>query len=162
MSKTRRYINAEALAHSMKLRQLGGDITILNSKLCYVKFNINGIKLKYAYNLNKHNKFFLERLMPYPRPIKEYDTEDDVIEVISIDIEQFKNIDDREKLVDYIRVSNHLNKVIARYEDLFLYYDIDKENLDNIKESIEMLEDKIRSTKEKCKRIYYKKDPDEL
>lgn len=162
MTKSRRYINAEAMAHSMKLRQMGGDVAVINSKLCYVTFCIQGIEFKYAYNLNKHNKFFLERIKPYPRPIKEYNTEDDVIDVINIDIDQFKNIQSKEKLLEFIDISNKLNQVIARYEDLFLYFDICKPSLVDIKTSITEIDKQIEDVKTYCKRIYYKKDPDTL
>lgn len=162
MTKSRRFINAEAMAHSMKLRQMGGNLTVINSKLCYVTFDINGIEIKYVYNLNKHNKFFLERIKPYPRPIKEYNTEEDVIEVINIDIEQFKNIKSKEKLLEFIEISNNMNRLIAKYEDLFLYFDVCEPSLGDIKASIDQIEKQIDQTKTTCIRIYHRKDPDSL
>ena len=162
MSRARKFINAEEMVHSMKLRQMGGDLTVINSKLCYVKFNINGIELKYEYNLNKHNKFFLERIKPYPRPIKEYNTEDDVIEVIKIDIEQFNNVKSKEKLLEFIDISNYMNKIIAKYEDLFLYYDVGEQSLLDIKETVDDIGKQIEHTKSTCERIFHKKDPESL
>ena len=53
--------------------------------------HIADFKLSYVYNINKSNRYFLERLKPYPLPLKEYESEEDVIETIRLDLEHFQN-----------------------------------------------------------------------
>ena len=73
------YLEMEAEQHEMKLRQMGGEVLQLSAKCCYVRFHIGEFKLSYVYNINRSNRYFLERLKPYPLPLKEYENEDDVI-----------------------------------------------------------------------------------
>ncbi|MCK5762601.1 MAG: hypothetical protein KAH05_00635 [Clostridiales bacterium] len=50
------------MVNTMKLKQLGAKIETINSKMSYVRFDIDGVKLEYVYN-NK-GKYFLERTKP--------------------------------------------------------------------------------------------------
>ena len=67
------YLEMEAEQHRMKLRQMEGEVLQLNAKCCYVRFHIGDFRLSYVYNINKSNRYFLERLKPYPLPLKEYE-----------------------------------------------------------------------------------------
>lgn len=82
--KRRKSVNFEACKHLIELTQLGADVKQINSKMCYVKFTPGEIKLSYVYNINKKGNYFLERIMPYPVPIREFDDESDVIRIIKI------------------------------------------------------------------------------
>ena len=53
------YVLAEAMEHEMKLVQLGGKVTFINSKMCYVSFDVEGIIIEYSYNINSNGKVFL-------------------------------------------------------------------------------------------------------
>ena len=84
----RKLINAEVMQHTMKLKQLGGTVEVINSKMCYVKFDLSGFKVSYSYNVNAKGQYFLERIKPYPLALRVFDREEDVIEIIDIDLEQ--------------------------------------------------------------------------
>ena len=67
------YMRMQANQHEMVLRQMGGEVLQLPSSCCYVRFHIGDFRLSYVYNINKSNRYFLERLKPYPLPLKEYE-----------------------------------------------------------------------------------------
>ena len=77
----RKYVNAEVMQHTMKLQQMGAKVNVVNSKLCYVRFDLSGFIVSYSYNVNSKGKYFLERIKPYPLPLKVFDKEEDVIEI---------------------------------------------------------------------------------
>ena len=79
-------ISTEAAQHAMKLTQMGANVKQVSGKLCYVSFDLGYMTLEYVYNINAKGKYFLERIKPYPLPIKAYDNEDDVIDIIEIDV----------------------------------------------------------------------------
>ena len=60
----RRFIDAEITQHTMKLQQIGAKVQVINSKLCYVNFDIGGFKIQYVYNVNKKGNYLLERIKP--------------------------------------------------------------------------------------------------
>lgn len=162
MSYSRKMIGLEASEHQMKLIQMGALVKQLNSTMCYIKFQLDKIEVSYVYNINKKGKYFLERIKPYPLPIKEFQNEDDVIEIIKIDITQFKNACQSRNLNNFIDISLDLNKSIKMYEDLFLYYNVSKEVNEEIKTLIQMIQKKIIDAKDHSNRIYFEKEPDNL
>ncbi len=158
----KKLIDAEVAFNSMKLRQMGADVKVINSKMSYVKFDINGFKVSYVYNINKHGKYFLERISPYPIALREFDDEDDIIEIIKIDLEQFRNAVKSHNIKSFIDINRRLSEVIKKFEDLFLYYNVPEEENTIIYEKLNEIEKEIEKTKNSAKRVYHKKDPDFL
>ncbi len=150
----RKILDAEISVDSMKLKQMGGIVKIINSKMCYVNFNIKGLKIAYAYNVNKDGKYFLERILPYPLPIKEYDAEAMVVDVIKLDVEQFRNALNSHNIDEFIEVSKQINISAKIFEDLFLHYNVPCDNLKLIHEKLNELDELIEETKSFSKKIY--------
>ncbi|QEK12416.1 hypothetical protein FQB35_08525 [Crassaminicella thermophila] len=158
----RKYVNAEASQHDMKLIQLGAKVEQVNSKMCYVKFNVGGIELVYVYNINKKGKYFLERIKPYPLPLRVFECESDVVELIKIDLEQFKSAVNSRNINTFIEINSKLNRTIKQFEDLFLYYNIPKIEMEIIMKKIDEIQDEIQKAKNMSQRIYFSKDPENL
>jgi hypothetical protein len=158
----RKYVNAEALKHSMKLNQLGGNVTQINGKMCYVQFVVNNYELEYVYNINPKGQYFLERIKPYPLPLKEFNNEDDVVNIIEIDLEQFTNATQSHNIDAFVSISSKLNETLKRFEDLYLYYNVPEVETKIILEKIEEIQSEILKTKETCERVYFRKDPEFL
>lgn len=158
----RKYINSEASQHEMKLMQMGAEVEQINGKMCYVKFKVGKIDVEYVYNINAKNKYFLERIKPYPLPIKEFENEDDVIEIIKIDIKQFENASKSRNMECFIQISKELNKTIKEFEDLFLYYNVPKLESVIIMKKIKEIQEEIINTQNKSERVFFEKDPDNL
>jgi len=158
----KKIIKANVLHQTMKLRQMGADVEVVNSKLCYVKFNINGIDLSYVYNINKKNEYFLERIKPYPLPLKAFKSEEDVVDIIAIDIEQFKNVSSSKNVDDFIDFLKQMKLAVNKFEDLILYYYVSKEDISEFQDILSNLNKKIDQSKEASDRLYFKKNPDFL
>lgn len=158
----KRLLDAEVSLQTMKLRQMGGKVDVINSKMCYVKFDICGFKVEYAYNINKHGNFFLERIAPYPLPLKEFDREEAVIDIIAIDLEQFKNAIKSHNIEDFININRKLTQTIKRFEDLFLYYNVPAEENHIIFDKLKEIDAEIEKTKSSAQRIFFKKEPEFL
>jgi len=158
----RKYINAEAMQHSMKLIQMGAKVNQVNSKMCYVTFQVGKIELEYVYNINGKGQYFLERIKPYPLPMKVYEKEEDLIDIIEIDVEQFKNATKSHNIDEFICINSKLNETIKKFEDLFLYYNVAEIEAKNIVAKIYEIQDIIKETKEASERVYFRKDPDNI
>jgi len=153
------YMEMQANQHEMVLKQMGGEVLQMPSKCCYVRFQVGDFRLAYVYNINKSKRFFLERLKPYPLPLQEYDKEEDVIETIKIDLEQFKNAANSKNISSFIKVNQELNKTAKAFEDLFLYYNVETFHTATIIEKIEEIKQEISKTIDDSERIYKKSEP---
>jgi hypothetical protein len=158
----RKYIEADAMSQAMKLMQLGATVTKINSKTVYVQFDLEGLQLEYVYNLNAKGKFFLERIKPYPLPIKVYDAETDIVEVIEIDVDQFSKAVKSHNIDSFIAVNLKLNELLKKFEDLFLYYNVSSEKFELIHSKLDDIRKEIEITKENSTRLYYRKNPENL
>lgn len=155
--------NAEVLAETMKLRNMGAKIQAVNSKMCYVKFEEEGIQIEYAYSVNTTGKYYLERIKPYALPLREFTREEKLIEIIEIDLDQFRNaIRTLRSISPFISTSKDFHRIFQRFEDLYLYYEVPEETLRAVHEKLEEIDALIRDTVKSSKRIYHRKDPDTL
>jgi hypothetical protein len=141
---------------------MGAKIKTINSKMCYVKFDISGFEVSYVYNINKNGNYFLERIKPYPLAIKEFYDEEQVIEIIKVDLEQFKNAIKSHNIQSFIDINRRLHQSIQKFEDLFLYYNVPLEECDKIISLLDALDQELKDTKNSSNRIYTKKEPDNL
>ncbi len=158
----KKMIKATEIHQTMKLRQMGADVEVINSKLCYVNFKINNIEVAYVYNINKKDEYFLERIKPYPLPLKAFANEESVVETIAIDIDQFKNLAASNNLTDLIEFLKQMKLAINKFEDLILYYNVSKEDINEFQSILTSLNKKIDHSKDQSERLYFKKNPDFL
>ncbi len=154
----KKILDAELSVNTMKLEQKGGKVKIIKSKTCYVKFMVNGMKLSYVYNINKDGKFFLERVSPYPLPVREFDMEGTVVDLILFDVEQFRNASKSKNIQEFIDVSLQINKTVRSFEHLFLYYNVEKERLTELHNKLNEIKELITDVRESSERIYYDED----
>lgn len=145
-----------------ELKKLGARVLDIQGIMFYVKFVLNGTKISYVYHLNADNTFFLERIKPYTCGIGDYATEEDVIANIKIDIEQFKNAMNSSNFESFIEVDQHISKLVRLFEDLFLYYNVSKPDLELVNIEVNKVLDIINDVQERSERVYFDKDPDVL
>ena len=158
-----KYVLSETKQHVMKLRQIGADVNIISSQMVYVSFEINEfVKVAYVYNINKKGRYFLERIKPYPIPVREFTSAKDVYDIIKIDIEQFRNAVKSHHISDFIALNYKFHDTILMFEDIFLYYNLDASTIEEIKESVAKIHKTIAKAKETANRVYFKKEPDNL
>lgn len=145
-----------------ELKSLGARIIDIQGIMFLVKFDLSGNKITYAYHLNEDNTFFLERIKPYLLSIGNYQYEEDIVDVIKVDIEQFVNAMNSSNFEQFIEIDNHLAKLVRLFEDLYLYYNIEKEDLTKLDVSVDCILDNIKEIMKRSERVYTKKDPDVL
>ena len=156
------YLNVEASQQEMKLIQMGAKVEQINSKMCYIKFLIEGIPVEYVYNLNKKNKYFLERIKPYPLAVRSFEKVEDIVNIIDVDIKQFRNVVKSKNIEGFFTINKELISTIKKFEDLFLYYNIPVEEVNSLKEKISEIQQQIAKTKETAKRVFFDKEPEHL
>lgn len=158
-----KYIISEVTQHLMKLIQLGANVQVVSGKMVYVKFHIkDDVYVEYIYHINKKNKYFLERIKPYPLTLKEFDSQDDIIDIIKIDYQQFLNASNSKHLNEFVDIGRQIHAVMKEYEDLFLYYDVKQDAIDSIQDELTKLKNKIESEAKQSERLYFEKNPDNL
>lgn len=158
-----RFANAQMDAQLMVLKQMGANIKVFTSKACYVEFETGDIIVSYFYNANKHDKYFLSRIRPYPESILDgFDDENDVINMIAEDIKQFKNAMHSHNIDEFICTNKMQVENITLLEELFLYYNVKKEDLDKICDKVKELQDLIRSCANEENRVYTDKNPQNI
>lgn len=157
-----KYLNVEASQHEMRLIQMGAKVELINSKMCYIKFLIEGIPVEYVYNLNKKNKYFLERIKPYPLAIRSYEKVEDIVNVIEVDVKQFKNVVKSKNVQSFVNITNEFIGIIKRFEDLILYYNVPAEKVGIIMGKINEINQEISETKETANRVFFEKEPENL
>lgn len=145
-----------------ELRSLGARVLDIQGIMFYVKFKINGFKISYIYHLNPDNTYFLERVKPYSMVVGDFKLEEDIVDVIKVDIDQFKNAMQSNNFTKFIGVDNNISKMVRIFEDLYLYYNINSEDITRINSEIKQLLHTIRDIKSHSERVYFQKDPDVL
>ena len=158
----KKFVDAEVMQHSFKLQQMGAKVNVINSKLCYVRFDVSGFKIEYVYNVNAKGKYFLERIKPYPLALKEFEREEDVVQIIEIDLNQFKSAIKSHNINSFIDISRKLNKTLKKFEDLFLYYNVPAGEIETLINNLNKFDDNIEGIREKSTRIFFDKDPENL
>ncbi|MGE5632216.1 MAG: hypothetical protein ACM3TR_14125 [Caulobacteraceae bacterium] len=158
----KKYIEAEASEHEMKLVQMGAKVEQINGKACYVKFKVDNVSVEYVYNINTKGKYFLERIKPYPLPMREFENEADVVEIIGIDIRQFRNAVKSKCIDTFIGINKELNMTIKAFEDLFLYYKVPPIKAEIIMGKIKEIQNEIKETQKISERVFFEKEPDHL
>ncbi|MDK2867634.1 MAG: hypothetical protein PWP51_2496 [Clostridiales bacterium] len=158
----RKLMNAEVMEHTMRLRQMGADVQVINSKMCFVLFQVGEIDVAYCYNVNKKGRYFLERIKPYPLALREFEREQDVIDIIEIDFDQFRNASKSHNIENFIQINRMMHRTLRKFEDLFLYYNVPPEKADFILEHMREINFEIDKTKASAERVYFRKNPENL
>ncbi|MGB9839534.1 hypothetical protein [Thermovenabulum sp.] len=155
-------IDIRETVHEMMLRQMGGKVTVFLGKQCHVKFTVEGYEISYVYNINAKNKYFLQRVKPYPMAAGVYEDLKDVVKMIEIDLEQLKEVIKSGKFEKFLDLNKRILDTARNLEDLFFYYKVDEELFDDLLKRIEEIKEKIYQSAIPEKRVYFKKDPESL
>lgn len=159
------YMSIRQIRHQMcltKLRDIGCEVISIQGIMFYIKYKLDDFKISYMYHINEDNTYYLERIKPYVVSIGDLKSEEDVVNLIKIDINQFQNAKKSKNFQSFIDVDTELSKTVKTFEDLFLYYNISEEDTTLVKEEIEKIEDLLKEVKSRSQRIFYDKDPENI
>lgn len=150
----RNLIRSEISQDTMKLQQMGAKVNVINSTLCYVRFDLSGFILEYVYNVNSKGNYFLERIKPYPLAIDQFESEQDVVELIKKDVEKFRNALNCHHIGSFITIARDISQTFRTFEDTFLNYNIPGEKVQKIHKKIQALALEIEIIKDNAQQIY--------
>lgn len=138
-----------------RLRFIGAtDIRKIHGILYFIEFEIDdNLKVSYTYNINSKNKYFLQRIKPYPIPEGVFEKEYEVVSFIEKDIKKFTNAKKSHNFDLFLRITNELNTICVDVEKLFLNYNIDKMDLDMLKHELDDILNLFESSKRKSPKI---------
>jgi hypothetical protein len=156
-------MSTRLIRHDMckqELKAMGANVYDLQGVMTFVKFKLNDTKIAYIYNIRPDNSFFFERVKPYAMAIGEFESEEEIIDLIKIDIEQFRNAMHSSNFNRFIEIDSDIAKTVRIFEDLYLYYNIKKDDLDALALEVGDLLSAIKKIKSRSDRVYFKKDPE--
>ncbi len=157
------YMTIRQIRHQMcmnKLREMGCKVVNVQGVMFFVKYMLDDFKISYVYHIDTDNTYHLERIKPYVVPAGSFKTEEEVVKNIKIDIEQFKNANKSKNFKDFIDVDTQICSAVRAFEDLFLYYNISKEDTVLIKNEIRKVTSLLNEVKDRSNRIFFDKDPE--
>lgn len=137
-----------------RLRCLGAnDVQQVQGTLYFVTFDISDCEVSYTYNINAKNKYFLQRIKPYPIPEGIFSNEGQVVEFIKRDLIKFENAHHSHNFSKFVEVTQMIQTTTKEMETFFLNYNVDKECLDQLLEDLEMIQRTIRNAKSRSEHI---------
>lgn len=145
-----------------ELREMGAKVLELQGVQVLIKFNFDGFLITYSYTINSDNTYFLERLKPYTLAVGDFEEEEQILDIIKEDIDQFKNAMKSSNFDKFITINNHLTQLVRIFEDLYLYYNISKDDVLKLDSSVDSVLEEVREVFKRSTRAYTKKDPDVL
>lgn len=157
------YMTIRQIRHQMcmnKFRDLGCKVVNVQGVMYYVTYTLEDLDISYMYHINPDNTYDLERIKPYVVSAGTLQNEEDVVNIVKIDIDQFKNAKRSKNFGDFIDVDKKISNAVRSFEDLFLYYNISEEDTRLIKDEINQVKKLLKDVKDRSKRVFYDKDPE--
>ncbi|RKD32568.1 hypothetical protein [Thermohalobacter berrensis] len=157
------YLTIRQIRHEMcmnKLKELGCKVVSVHDVMFIVQYSLDDYKIEYLYHITPDNKYYLERIRPYVVSAGVFDSEEEVVKIIEIDIKQFRNAKNSRNFESFIEVDKEISKAVRAFEDLFLYYNISSEDTKLIKKQIDNFLKLLNDVKNKSKRVFFEKDPE--
>lgn len=113
------------------LRQMGAsDVIKVQGLLYFMKFKLNdNVEISYSYNINTKNKYFLQRIKPYPLPQGVFSDEYEIVSFIKKDLEKFSTAIHSTNFNLFIDVNKKVNNITSEMEYLFLNHNVNSNEL---------------------------------
>lgn len=138
-----------------RLRYIGAtSIKKINGILYFIEFKIDDdLKISYSYNINSQNKYFLQRISPYPIPEGVFEKENEVVSFIEKDLKKFINAKKSNNFDLFLSITNNLNSFLVNMENLFLNYNVDKPDLEKLHTELDNIHNLFENSKKRSPKI---------
>ena len=135
-----------------QLRQMGAsNITFVNSNMYIVDFKLEGgLLVSYVFNITRGDKYFLQRMRPYAMVQGKYANTAEIAEFIEKDLSKFRNAERSSNFVKFIEISKKGAEFAEALENLFLNYNVGREEMESMEEKLDRLLEHIGQAKEKA------------
>lgn len=144
------------------LRKIGAEVIDNNGVNTDVIFDLGPTYIAYMYQLTEENTYILERRAPYHMLVGVFDNEESIVDLITEDINQFKNAKNSNNFLEFLQINSGLSKLVRIFEDLYLYYNVEEEQLENIHDAIYHVYRTIKEAEGNSERAYSRKEPEVL
>lgn len=135
-----------------QLRQMGAsNITFVNSNMYIVDFKLEkGLLVSYVFNITRGDKYFLQRMRPYAMVQGKYANTAEIAEFIEKDLSRFRNAEHSSNFDKFIEISKKGAEFAEALENLFLNYNVDKDEMERMDEKLDKLLEHLEQAREKA------------
>ena len=135
-----------------QLRQMGAsNITFVNSNMYIVDFKLEkGLLVSYVFNITRGDKYFLHRMRPYAMVQGKYANTAEIAEFIEKDLSRFRNAEHSSNFDKFIEISKKGAEFAEALENLFLNYNVDKDEMERMDEKLDKLLEHLEQAREKA------------
>ena len=135
-----------------QLRQMGAsNITFVNSNMYIVDFKLEkGLLVSYVFNITRGDKYFLQRMRPYAMVQGKYANTAEIAEFIEKDLSRFRNAEHSSNSDKFIEISKKGAEFAEALENLFLNYNVDKDEMERMDEKLDKLLEHLEQAREKA------------
>lgn len=125
----------------VNLRQAGASKVIEASSAMYlVEFNLTDkLTVSYIYNITNKEKYYLQRIKPYPIPQGKFADEQEIATYIIKDVNKFRNAILSSNFQTFLDVTKKVSTVTDRIEELFLNHNVNGTDLMILNDKIDTL-----------------------
>ena len=141
---------------NVALRQMGATTIkeVRNGILYIAKFELSDdLSVVYVFDVTKRNKYFLQRVAPYPISHGDFDGAEQVVDFIRKDIKKFRNAMNSHNFPKFLDTANEMVLLTHAAELLFLERNVSSEDLDSLRSCLQASIDKIREIHDKAPRV---------
>jgi hypothetical protein len=135
------------------LKQLGASS--VQTKPAYinvVKFEISPtFEITYVYEMREDETILLNRENPYPMFIGEPANEDELVSMISSDLEKFKSAFNSSNFSMFISLAGRSTEIKEDIEKVFLKHNVEPDDLKKIEEGLDEMSKLIKAAAENAK-----------
>ncbi len=157
--------SARTLRHDLcikDLEKLGAKIVDFKGIMTLATFKLDRVTIAYMYWHKKNGDYFVERILPYYMPVGDFKQEETIVESMEKDLNQFKNAANSKNFTKFVEIDSKIMKLVRIFEDLYLYYNIDKENVEKLDKAIKNVYEIIFEIQKNSERVIFDKEPDIL
>ena len=132
---------------NVALRQMGATSIkeVRNGILYIAKFELsNDLCVTYVFNVTKRDKYYLQRVSPYPISHGDFDGAQEVVDFIRKDIKKFRNAQKSHNFPKFLDTANEMVVLSHAVELLFLERNVSAEDLDSLHACLQTCIEKIR------------------
>ena len=141
---------------NVSLRQIGATSIkeVRNGILYIAKFDLaDDLCVTYVFNVTKRDKYYLQRVSPYPISHGDFDGPDQVVDFIRKDIRKFRNAHNSHNFPKFLETTDAMVRLSHAVELLFLERNISAEDLDSLAARLDAAVDTIKEIREHSPKI---------
>lgn len=125
----------------VSLRQLGATrVKEISSVMYFVEFALTDtLTISYIYNITHKEKYYLQRVKPYPIPQGKFADEREIVDYITKDVNKFRNATRSSNFQAFLDVTEKVGTITDCMEKLFLNYNVHGNDLNLLNTQLDSL-----------------------